>query len=86
VFDISIQCKVLVSGMAPMQNYQGERVALSVRSDRRDGLRLNGRYLSVLVGLDQPASPRFRPGRIGRPGLKTQHAQAQLGVLEVNPR
>jgi hypothetical protein len=77
---------VVVSGLPLLKLTQGDRVTLSVTSDRQDSLHLHGYDLKLAVQPNVAASLSFVADRTGRFSFESHHFERDLAIIEVYPR
>jgi FtsP/CotA-like multicopper oxidase with cupredoxin domain len=76
----------LAEGPATLQVTQGDTVAIRIVSDAAEQLHLHGYDLALDLEPGRPASLLFVADRTGRFEYELEHAQREIGVLEVRPR
>jgi hypothetical protein len=76
----------VVSGPGVIRVTRGQRVSLTVETDKADELHLHGYDLHLALLPNRAVSLSFTATRTGRFGFELHKAGTELGVFEIYPR
>ena len=84
----SFDLEISETGMRPeeVSVREGDRVAMSIRSDSRIGLHVHGYDIEWEVGPGEPTGMSFEADLTGRFPMEDHETERVLGVLVVEPR
>ena len=86
IFDIVVTQGRRVQGPAVLSVLEGDDVTIRVVADAADEFHLHGYDRKVALAAGVRAEVSFKAERSGRFPFELEHAQKQIGVLEVHPR